>query len=143
MKKLILFCLCYSVATALASGLPMPSDNARGEHRQEPPLHFAPLERVPDQMELHKRRNSDFLNSKFYERLKDGVFSPTTPTKEWTASSGTNDVCIAVCTDSIQYRNSVILAFREFRFSADGRLLSISPVKEIRRDGRNPAYNHE
>ena len=86
----------------------------------------------------------NFVDSKFFQRLKDGNLSPSTPLKEWVANSSTNDVCVMVCTDSVQYKlESVVLAFREFRFSSDGRLLSISPVKEIRRDGWNPAHNHE
>lgn len=86
----------------------------------------------------------NFVDSKFFRRLKDGNLSLSTPLKEWEANSSTNDVCVMVCTDSVQYKfESVVLAFREFRFSSDGRLLSISPVKEIRRDGWNPAHNHE
>ena len=86
----------------------------------------------------------NFVDSKFFRRLKDGNLSPSTPLKEWEANSSTNDVCVMVCTDSVQYKfESVVLAFREFRFSSDGRLLSISPVKEIRQDGWNPAHNHE
>jgi hypothetical protein len=86
----------------------------------------------------------NFVDSKFFRRLKDGNLSPSTPLKEWVANSSTNDVCVMVCTDSVQYKlESAVLAFREFRFSSDGRLLSISPVKEIRQDGWNPAHNHE
>ena len=100
-------------------------------------------EEMKKEREAHKEYEERFGNSKFYKRLKNGDLSPSTPLKEWTANSGTNEVCVTICTDSIQFGRSIVLAFREFRFSADGRLLAISPVREIRRDGRNPTHNRE
>ena len=100
-------------------------------------------EQMEKEREAHKEYEERFGNSKFYKRLKNGDLSPSTPLKEWTANSGTNEVCVTICTDSIQFGRSIVLAFREFRFSADGRLLAISPVREIRRDGRNPTHNRE
>ena len=83
----------------------------------------------------------NFVDSKFFQRLKDGNLSPSTPLKEWVANSSTNDVCVTICTDSVSWGDETVLAFREFCFSPDGRLLSISPIKDIRRNGRNPRIN--
>ena len=100
-------------------------------------------EEMKKEREAHKEYEERFVNSRFYKRLKNGDLSSSTPLKEWTANSGTNEVCVTICTDSAQFGRSTVLAFREFRFSADGRLLAISPVREIRRDGRNPTHNRE
>ena len=95
-----------------------------------------------DRRERARKQAQDFfVNSLPCKSLKNGDLSSSTPLKEWTANSGTNEVCVTICTDSAQFGRSTVLAFREFRFSADGRLLAISSVKEIRRDGHNPVHN--
>ena len=90
-----------------------------------------------------ERQEEMFVNSRPYRRLKNSNLTPSTPTQGWVANSSTNDVYVTVCTDSISWGDETVLAFREFRFSPDGRLLSISPVKEIRRNGRNPHINRK
>lgn len=95
-----------------------------------------------DRRERAREQAQDFfVNSLPCKSLKNGDLSSSTPLKEWTANSGTNEVCVTICTDSAQFGRSTVLAFREFRFSADGRLLAISSVKEIRRGGHNPVHN--
>ena len=70
------------------------------------------------------------------QALRDGTLSAATPLKSWAAdASGTNDVHVMVCTDAadtIGIGGVDTLAFREFVFSADGRLKSISSVKELK-----------
>lgn len=51
------------------------------------------------------------------------------PEESWTAGSGTNDVSIFVCTDVLSHDGTPLYVFRDFTFSADGRLVSISPVQ--------------
>lgn len=50
------------------------------------------------------------------------------PEESWTAGSGTNGVSIFVCTDVLSHDGTPLYVFRDFTFSADGRLISISPV---------------
>lgn len=50
------------------------------------------------------------------------------PYETWTANSGTNGISVFVCTDVQTYNNEPMYLFRDFRFSADGRLQSISHV---------------
>ena len=85
----------------------------------------------------------NFIKSELRKRLKDSNLSSSTPLKEWSVNSGTSNVCVTICTDSVSWGGETVLAFREFCFSPDGRLLSISPVKEIRRNGRNPHINRK
>ena len=70
------------------------------------------------------------------DSLKNSNISSKSPFKSWEANSGTNDVVLQVCTDSIN-RGGTWLVFRELRFSPDGRLLSVSPVTSVRYRGGN------
>lgn len=95
---------------------------------------------------LRRRAEDDeenFIKTELRKRLKDSNLSSSTQLKEWSVNAGTSNVCVTVCTDSISWGDETVLAFRELRFSDDGRLLSISPIKEIRRNGRNPHINRK
>lgn len=62
--------------------------------------------------------------------LKAQEISDFTKTVSWEANTATNDLKILVCTDVLPLNTARIFLFREFHFSEDGRLLSVSPVKK-------------
>ena len=101
------------------------------------------MEEFVSSLRAAENDEENFLKSELRKRLKDSNLSSSTPLKEWSVNSGTSNVCVTICTDSVSWGGETVLAFREFCFSPDGRLLSISPVKEIRRNGRNPHINRK
>ena len=93
--------------------------------------HGIPVEQLDSQWE---KERAEIARKE--QALRDGTLSAATPLKAWTAdASGTNDVHVMVCTDAadtVGLGGVDTLAFREFVFSADGRLKSISPVKVLK-----------
>ena len=62
--------------------------------------------------------------------LKAQEISDFTKAVSWEANITTNDLKVLICTDVIPRGIGRDFLFREFHFSKDGRLLSVSPVRK-------------
>ena len=143
MKIATTFCIVVLSVTAFAVSPSVETNAAQhGKNDSRQVLSGDKLQEILNALlKTREQEEEIFVKSNPYRRLKNSNLSPSTPIQSWTANSDTNDVYVTICTDSISWGDETVLAFREFRFSPDGRLLSISPVKEIRRNGRNPRIN--
>ena len=130
--------VCVSLSVAIA--YPCIGQHSRPMARPEEKVECESEEedRVKNEIKEWEKEAEEYnrKTQKNIASLKNSNISPKSPFKSWEANSGTNDVVLQVCTDSIN-RGGTWLVFRELRFSPDGRLLSVSPVTSVRYRGGN------